>query len=127
MLRLTTFLAVWRRGESSGNTRRGCWRRGNEQRRWLTALAGAERAGHPAVQRLQFFLWEPRWDPNQVNARTLALLRADPPTAPYEGGVVVIDDSGTVRTTQDRSCGASVAGPLRQDRQRGGHRDHGVG
>src|ERR1700745_1520745 len=63
----------------------------------LTALAGAEPvtgAGHPAVQRLQFSLSESRRDPERVNARRLELLLADPATAPHEGGVLVIDDSG---------------------------------
>jgi SRSO17 transposase len=62
----------------------------------LTALAGAgpvTGAQHPAVQRLQFFLSESRWDPDQVNSRRLELL-ADPATAPHGGGVLVIDDSG---------------------------------
>jgi SRSO17 transposase len=37
-----------------------------DRNKTLTALAGAEPvagAGHPAVQRLQFFLSESRWDP----------------------------------------------------------------
>jgi hypothetical protein len=33
-----------------------------------------------AVQRLQFLLSESRWEPEQVNARRLELLRADPAT-----------------------------------------------
>src|SRR6266496_1952491 len=52
-----------------------------ERNKTLTALAGAEPivgAQHPAVQRLQFFLSESRWDPEQVNARRLELLRTDP-------------------------------------------------
>src|SRR6266581_1142010 len=52
-----------------------------DRNKTLTALAGAEPvagAQHPAVQRLQFFLSESRWDPEQVNARRLELLRADP-------------------------------------------------
>jgi hypothetical protein len=67
----------------------------------LTCLAGAEPVTGsklPAVQRLQFFLSESVWDPEQVNARRLALLRADPVTALHGGGVLVIDDSG------DRKC-----------------------
>jgi DDE superfamily endonuclease len=63
----------------------------------LTALAGAEPvtgAAHRAVQRLQFFLSESLWDPEQVNARRLELLRAGPATAPHGGGGPVIDDSG---------------------------------
>src|SRR6266568_2559973 len=58
-----------------------------ERNKTLTALAGA---GHAAVQRLQFFLSESRWDPEQVNARRLELLAADPATAPHGGGVLVI-------------------------------------
>src|SRR5512140_571461 len=42
-----------------------------DRNKTLTALAGAEPvsgAQHPAVQRLQFFLSESRWDHEQVNA-----------------------------------------------------------
>jgi hypothetical protein len=77
-----------------------------DRNKTLTALAGAEPvtgAGHPAVQRLQFFLSESRWDPEKVNARRLELLRADPATAPHSGGVLVIDDSG------DRKDGTKTA------------------
>ena len=102
-----------------------------DRNKTLTALAGAEPvagAQHPAVQRLQFFLSESRWDAGQVNARRLELLRADPATAPHGGGVLVIDDSGRPQGRhQDRARGPAVAGPVRQDRQRGGHRHHGVG
>src|SRR5438046_7915879 len=68
-----------------------------DRNKTLTALAGAEPvtgAGHQAVQRLQFFLSESRWDPDRVNARRLELLLADPATAPHGGGVLVVDDSG---------------------------------
>jgi hypothetical protein len=77
-----------------------------ERNKTLTALAGAEPvagAQHPAVQRLQFFLPESRWDSDQVNARRLELLLADPATAPHGGGVLVIDDSG------DRKDGVKTA------------------
>src|SRR5215472_7936961 len=77
-----------------------------ERNKTLTALAGAEPlagAQHPAVQRLQFFLSESRWDPGQVNARRLELLLADPATAPHDAGVLVIDDSG------DRKDGGKTA------------------
>src|SRR5256714_14357279 len=77
-----------------------------DRNKTLTALAGAEPvagAGHRAVQRLQFFLSESRWDPEKVNARRLELLAADPATAPHEGGVLVIDDSG------DRKDGTKTA------------------
>jgi SRSO17 transposase len=74
-----------------------------DRNKTLTALAGAEPgtgAQHAAVQRLQFFLSESRWDPEKVNARRLELLAADPATAPHRGGALVIDDSG------DRKDGA---------------------
>src|SRR6478735_4298321 len=77
-----------------------------DRNKTLTALAGAEPvagAGHPAVQRLQFFLSESRWDPERVNARRLELLLADPATAPHGSGVLVIDDSG------DRKDGTKTA------------------
>src|SRR5437899_9647725 len=74
-----------------------------DRNKTLTALAGAEPvagAQHPAVQRLQFFLSESRWDPDRVNARRLELLLSDPATGPHGGGLLVIDDSG------DRKDGA---------------------
>jgi DDE superfamily endonuclease len=77
-----------------------------DRNKTLTALAGAEPAAgaqHAAVQRLQFFLSESRWDADQVNSRRLELLRADPATAPHGGGVLVIDDSG------DRKDGRKTA------------------
>ncbi len=77
-----------------------------DRNKTLTALAGAEPvtgAQHPAVQGLQFFLSESRWDPDAVNARRLELLRADPATAPHDAGVLVVDDSG------DRKDGTKTA------------------
>ncbi|MEU2391824.1 transposase [Streptomyces sp. NPDC007369] len=77
-----------------------------ERNKTLTALAGAEPvagAQHPAVQRLQFFLSESTWKYEQVNARSLELLLADPATAPHGQGVLVIDDSG------DRKDGTATA------------------
>src|SRR5437763_13510837 len=77
-----------------------------DRNKTLTALAGAgpvTGAGHRSVQRLQFFLSESRWDAERVNARRLELLLADPATAPHEGGVLVIDDSG------DRKDGVKTA------------------
>jgi hypothetical protein len=77
-----------------------------DRNKTLTALAGAEPmagAQHPAVQRLQFFLSESRWDVEQINARRLDLVLADPATAPHGGGVLVIDDSG------DRKDGTATA------------------
>jgi SRSO17 transposase len=94
-----------------------------DRNKTLTALAGAEPvtgAQHPAVQRLQFFLSESRWDPGRVNDRRLELLRADPATAPHGGGVLVIDDSG------DRKDGSKTAHVGRQWLGRYGKTDNGV-
>ena len=94
-----------------------------DRNKTLTALAGAEPvtgAQHPAVQRLQFFLSELRWDPERVDARRLELLRADPATAPHDGGVLVIDDSG------DRKDGTKTAHVGRQWLGRCGKTDSGV-
>jgi SRSO17 transposase len=72
-------------------------------------------------------LSESRWDPERVNARRLELLLAGPATAPYEGGVLVIDDSG------DRKDGIKAAHVSHQwlggmaRPVTSGHRDHGVG
>jgi SRSO17 transposase len=65
-------------------------------------------AQHPTAQRLQFFLSESTWDHEQVNARRLELLLADPVTAPHGAGVLVIDDSG------DRKDGTATAHVGRQ-------------
>jgi hypothetical protein len=94
-----------------------------DRNKTLTCLAGAEPivgAQHPAVQRLQFFLSESRWDPEKVNARRLELLLADPVTAPHPGGVLVIDDSG------DRKDGKATAHVGRQWLGRYGKTDNGV-
>ena len=94
-----------------------------DRNKTLTALAGAEPvtgAQHPAVQRLQFFLSESRWDADQVNSRRLELLLADPATAPHGGGVLVIDDSG------DRKDGAKTAHVGHQWLGRYGKTDNGV-
>jgi hypothetical protein len=56
-----------------------------DRNKTLMALAGGgagDRGCHLAVQRLQFFLSESRWDHEQVNAGRLELLAADPATAP---------------------------------------------
>jgi SRSO17 transposase len=49
-----------------------------DRNKTLTALAGADpvRGEHAAMQWLQFFLSESRWDPEQVNDRRLEPLRA---------------------------------------------------
>jgi hypothetical protein len=94
-----------------------------DRNKTLTGLAGAEPvvgAQHPAVQRLQFFLSESVWDPEKINARRLALLRADPATAPHGRGVLVIDDSG------DRKDGTATAHVGRQWLGRLGKTDNAV-
>jgi DDE superfamily endonuclease len=94
-----------------------------DRNKTLTALAGAEPvagAQHPAVQRLQFFLSESRWDPERVNDRRLELLLADPATAPHDGGVLVIDGSG------DRKDGTRTAHVGHQWLGRYGKTDNGV-
>ena len=94
-----------------------------ERNKTLTCLAGVEPvvgAQHPAAQRLQFFLSESTWDHEQVNARRLELLLADPVTAPHGAGVLVIDDFG------DRKDGTATAHVGRQWLGRLGKTDCGV-
>jgi hypothetical protein len=94
-----------------------------DRNKTLTCLAGAEPvvgAGHPAVQRLQFFLSESVWDPEKINARRLDLLLADPTTAPHREGVLVVDDSG------DRKDGTATAHVGRQWVGRLGKTDNAV-
>ncbi|WP_251064737.1 transposase [Streptomyces sp. ISL-44] len=94
-----------------------------DRNKTLTALAGVEPvtgAQHPAVQRLQFFLSESTWKFEQVNARRLELLVADPATAPHGQGVLVIDDSG------DRKDGTATAHIGRQWLGRLGKTDNGI-
>ncbi|WP_053197302.1 IS701 family transposase [Streptomyces viridochromogenes] len=77
-----------------------------DRNKTLTCLAGAEPvagAQHAAVQRLQFFLSESTWSQEEINARRLELLLADPATAPHPDGVLVVDDSG------DRKDGTATA------------------
>ena len=76
-----------------------------ERNKTLTALANTEPvvgAQRKEAQGLQWFLSESRWDPLEVNARRIDLLRADPRSAPGEGGVLVIDEHG------DRKWGKSI-------------------
>src|SRR4051812_29635203 len=74
----------------------------------------------PGVQRLRFFLSESPWEAEQVNDRRLELLREQPATAPHEGGVIVIDDSG------DRKDGTATANVGRQWLGRLGKTDNGI-
>jgi SRSO17 transposase len=94
-----------------------------ERHKTLTCLAGAEPTvgiNDPAVQRLQYFLSESVWDPEAVNDRRVALLLADPATAPHPGGVLVIDDSG------DRKDGHATDHVSRQWLGRLGKTDSGI-
>ncbi|MFI1338086.1 transposase [Streptomyces sp. NPDC020845] len=94
-----------------------------ERNKTITCLAGAEPvagAGLPGVQRLQFFLSESPWEAEQVNDRRLELLREESATAPYDGGVIVIDDSG------DRKDGTATAHVGRQWLGRLGKTDNGT-
>nr|WP_223279992.1 IS701 family transposase [Streptomyces sp. SDr-06] len=94
-----------------------------DRNKTLTCLAGAEPvlgAGSPSVQRLQYFLSESHWDSDQINARRLELLRADPALAPHGAGVLVIDDSG------DRKDGTATAHVGRQWLGRLGKTDNGI-
>jgi len=77
-------------------------------------------AQHPAVQRLQFFLSEARWEHERVNDRRLELLRTDPAAAPHPGGVLAIDDS------RDRKDGTKTAHVGHQWLGRYGKTDNGV-
>ncbi|WP_181810150.1 transposase [Streptomyces ipomoeae] len=72
------------------------------------------------MQRLQFFLSESPWEGEQVNDRRLELLREEPATAPHDGGVIVIDDSG------DRKDGTATAHVGRQWLGRLGKTDSGI-
>jgi len=77
-----------------------------ERTKTLTALANTEPiigAQNASAQSLQWFLSESTWDPDIVNTRRLALLCADPVTAPHAEGVLVIDEHG------DRKWGHATA------------------
>jgi hypothetical protein len=66
-----------------------------ERNKTLTALANTEPvvgAQRKEAQSLQWFLSESRWDPKEVNARRLELVRQAPRTAPTEDGVLIIDE-----------------------------------
>lgn len=94
-----------------------------DRNKTLTALAGAEpvvQAQAPEVQRLQFFLSEAAWDVDAVTAQRLALLRADPLTAPHAQGVLVLDDTG------DRKDGTATAHVGRQYLGSVGKIDNGI-
>ncbi|MDN3029609.1 transposase [Streptomyces sp. S.PB5] len=94
-----------------------------ERNKTITCLAGAEPvtgAGMPGVRWLQFFLSESPWEAEEVNDRRLELLREQSATAPHDGGVIVIDDSG------DRKDGTAAAHVGRQWLGRYGKTDNGI-
>jgi SRSO17 transposase len=94
-----------------------------ERHKTLTGLANTEPvvgAQHPRAQGLQWFLSESTWDAARLNARRLALLRADPATAPDARGVLVIDEHG------DRKWGHETAHVGRQYLANLGKTDNGV-
>ena len=80
-------------------------------------MAGAQ---HPAVQRLQFFLSESRWDPEQVNRGGWSCCWRIRRPRRTSGGVLVIDDSG------DRKDGTKTAHVGQQWLGRYGKTDNGV-
>src|SRR4029453_11385692 len=95
-----------------------------DRNKTLTALADAEPitgAQHRQVQRLQWFLSESTWDHDGVNKQRIALLQADPATAPHARGVLVIDDTG------DRKDGTATAHVARQYLGSVGKTDNGIG
>ena len=95
-----------------------------DRNKTLTALAGAEPvagAQHAAVQRLQFFLSESRWDPERVNDRRLELLAGGPGDgAARRRGCWWSMTAGTART------GSKTAHVGRQYLGRYGKTDNGV-
>jgi hypothetical protein len=94
-----------------------------ERNKTLTALANTEPvagAQQPPAQSLQWFLSESTWDPDAVTARRVALLRADPRSAPTAQGVLVIDEHG------DRKWGDKTAHVGRQYLANLGKTDNGV-
>ncbi|CAM3888067.1 transposase [Polaromonas hydrogenivorans] len=72
------------------------------------------------MQRLQFFLSEAAWDAEAINAKRLALLAAEPATAPSANGVLIIDDTG------DRKEGSATDHVARQYLGSVGKIDNGI-
>jgi len=94
-----------------------------ERNKTVTALANTKPivgAQQPEAQRLQWFVSESTWSPQDINAQRLALLMADPATAPTCAGVLVIDESG------DRKAGTKTAHVGRQYLANIGQIDNGV-
>ncbi len=94
-----------------------------ERNKTLTGLANTAPvvgAQHPRAQGRQWFLSESTWAAHALNERRLALLRADPTTAPDAQGVLVIDEHG------DRKWGHKTAHVGRQYLANLGKTDSGV-
>jgi hypothetical protein len=94
-----------------------------DRNKTLTGLAGAEPitgAQHREVQRLQWFLSEAAWDHERVNQRRVEWLCQNPATAPHQGGVLVVDDTG------DRKDGTATAHVARQYLGSVGKIDNGI-
>ena len=95
----------------------------SERNKTLTALANTEPitgATKPQAQKLQWFLSESTWDPDQINQRRLEMLFTEAQTAPHEAGVLVIDETG------DRKWGSKTAHVGRQYLGSIGKIDNGV-
>ncbi|HEX5501499.1 MAG TPA: IS701 family transposase [Thermomicrobiales bacterium] len=94
-----------------------------DRRKTLTGLAKTEPvagAQHPRAQGLPWFLSASTWEAATLNERRLALLRADPATAPDARGVPIIDEHG------DRQWGHQTAHVGRQYLANLGKTDNGV-
>jgi len=68
-----------------------------DRNKTLTALVGAEpivQAQTAPVQQVQYFLSEAEWEAEAMTSRQIALLRAEPLTAPHAAGAPVIDETG---------------------------------
>ena len=85
---------------------------GTERHKTATGLANTEPgqpgSRHKDAQRLQWFLSESTWDPEMLNEARLAMLRTLASTAPCDGAVLVIDETG------DRKYGTHTAHVGRQ-------------
>jgi SRSO17 transposase len=80
---------------------------GTERHKTATGLANTEPgqlgSRHKDAQRVQWFLSESTWDPEELNHLRLAMLRTLTSTAPCDGAVLVIDETG------DRNYGTHTA------------------
>lgn len=85
---------------------------GTERHKTATGLAntapGKAGSQHKAAQRLQWFLSESTWDPDQLHSARLDVMRRGCATAPTAAAVLVIDETG------DRKYGTQTAHVGRQ-------------